>query len=533
MPEVGQGAPDLTQRTIGNRIFAAPPEGVKQYGGRRFRRLSAAVLAFSLVTGGAVVEGVVTAGPAKAADADTYSWSNATAFDESTDDYGYATCPSNDTDCTRITYNVPGAYYGDGESDPWGYNLRNCTSYVAEKISQEFNGLSIAGWGNAADWATSAQNAGYSLDSSPEVGDIAVWGTKVGDGDGHVAYVAAVNDVGGTEVATFDEYNVAETGEFTDSYTSEDHPGPKAAPDWYIHMGTPANGSGDSPPPTPPNLYEVQHNNSSNGMTQVKEFNGSADFTTWVGGWTTPDGEHAGTDVSYIMSNDAGVEDIYEIQSENTASGMTEIKEFDGADNFTTWDGGWVSVDGEHTTDDVSYVVGTENSHNMPNIYEIQHQNTASGMTEVKEFDGADDYSTWVGGWVTPDGLHSPNDVDYVSSTCGTTGAPNIYEIQHNDTASGMTEIKEFDGADNYTSWVGGWTTPDGEHAGTDVSYVAAGCNSNGNPNIYEVQSQNTNSGMTEVKEFNGATDYTTWVGGWVTPDGEHSTADVAYVMGQ
>jgi hypothetical protein len=53
-------------------------------------------------------------------------------------------------------------------------------------------------------------------------------------------------------VATFDEYNVAETGAYTGNYTSTDHPGGQVYPDWYIHMGTPADGGGGSPPPPPP-----------------------------------------------------------------------------------------------------------------------------------------------------------------------------------------------------------------------------------------------------------------------------------------
>jgi surface antigen len=520
---------------VWEQTCAASTETGKPHPGRgRLRRLSSALLALGLVTGGAVAENAVTSGPASA-NSNTitlsslgYPWANAPckyAPASNPDEHS----PSGNPDCKNPS-NLSNEQdwfswgeYVNGTFEPYrspgGYEYDNCTDFVAWKI--DATGGSVPnGLGDGGSWYTKAPAADRK--SSPEPGYVAVSPSL-----DHVAYIESVN-AGGT--ITVEEYNQDEEGK-GDIQTGT--PASMGFTEYLNFGGSPGGGSGGKTPPSSPDLYEVQHNNSSNGMTQVKEFNGSADFTTWVGGWTTPDGEHAGTDVSYVMSNDNGIEDIYEIQSRNTNSGMTEIKEFDGADNFRTWAGGWVSVDGEHNTADVSYVVGTENSNGHANIYEIQHQNTNSGMTEIKEFDGADNYSTWVGGWVTPDGLHSSNDVDYVSSTCGTTGAPNIYEIQHNDTASGRTEVKEFDGRDNYTTWVGGWTTPDGEHAGTDVSYVAAGCNSDGHPNIYEIQSQNTNSGMTEVKEFNGATDFTTWIGGWVTPDGEHSTSDVAYVMSQ
>jgi surface antigen len=210
----------------------------------QWRAKAARLLAVAaLMTSGMVVAEAVHPVSASA-DADTYSWSGATTLDEATDDYGYSTCPSNDPVCksySGLLYTVGGTTYG--EADPWGYALRNCTSFVAEKISQEFNGLSIAGWGNAANWATAAADAGYSVyphgDSyTPQVGDIATWGSEVGGGYGHVAYVASVSD----GVATFDEYNVAETGAYTDTYTSADHPGGQVYPDDYIHIGTLAGG---------------------------------------------------------------------------------------------------------------------------------------------------------------------------------------------------------------------------------------------------------------------------------------------------
>jgi surface antigen len=163
-----------------------------------------------------------------------YPWAGATPLDESTDDYGYSTCPANDSGCKKFTYDKGGVVYG--ESDPWGYYLRNCTSYVAWKITQEFPSVKIGDWGNAENWAAALHKAGYSYDSTPRVGDIAVWGKEVAGGYGHVAYVASVTK----GIATFDEYNVAETGAFTDSYTSANHPGGPTKPDWYIHIGTPA-----------------------------------------------------------------------------------------------------------------------------------------------------------------------------------------------------------------------------------------------------------------------------------------------------
>lgn len=215
--------------------------------GRTTPRLAAPLLALTLLTLG-LIGGVFGAGRAAAADVDTYSWPSAlcdltgSATGSCSDwGWGYSNCPSNDTGCMRLTGSYQGTTYG--ESDPWGYALRNCTSYVAQKISQEFGGRNVAGWGNAANWATAAQQAGYALDPGPKQGDVAVWGTEAGGGYGHVAYVASVSN----GVATFDEYNAKGDGSFTDTYTSATHA--HGDGDWFIHLGTPADsgGSGTTP----------------------------------------------------------------------------------------------------------------------------------------------------------------------------------------------------------------------------------------------------------------------------------------------
>ena len=46
-------------------------------------------------------------------------------------------------------------------------------------------------WGNANQWIASAQAAGHSVGTTPQVGAVAVWPYD-GGGYGHVAYVTAV-----------------------------------------------------------------------------------------------------------------------------------------------------------------------------------------------------------------------------------------------------------------------------------------------------------------------------------------------------
>ena len=62
-----------------------------------------------------------------------YPWANASYVDANYD-WGYTTCPTNDPNCFALSEIGPGnVRYG--EADPWRYYLRNCTSFVAWKLT--------------------------------------------------------------------------------------------------------------------------------------------------------------------------------------------------------------------------------------------------------------------------------------------------------------------------------------------------------------------------------------------------------------
>lgn len=107
-----------------------------------------------------------------------------------------------------IDENNNGRYDGLGESyDPYGFSYRNCTSYVAWRLSEL--GFIVpygASLGHAGQWATNARLLGYSVDARPKQGDVAVWTTRK---YGHVAFVESVNDKG-TLTPTDDTVNISE-----------------------------------------------------------------------------------------------------------------------------------------------------------------------------------------------------------------------------------------------------------------------------------------------------------------------------------
>src|SRR5262245_14578786 len=114
--------------------------------------------------------------------------------------------PATPRTCAKHIWLYNGSY-----GDPWGFALRNCTSFVAWRL-RETNGvgdfasdMSGVHWGNAADWDEAARALGYLVDDVPAVGAVAQ--TDAGS-HGHVAWVTAVGD--GT--VTIEEYNMAVAG---------------------------------------------------------------------------------------------------------------------------------------------------------------------------------------------------------------------------------------------------------------------------------------------------------------------------------
>jgi surface antigen len=102
-------------------------------------------------------------------------------------------------------------FYNGSYGDPWGFALRNCTSFVAWRL-RETNGLGVfenhfggVHWGNAENWDEAAASLGYLVDGVPALGAVA----QTDDGRvGHVAWVLAVGD--GT--VTVEEYNHSVAG---------------------------------------------------------------------------------------------------------------------------------------------------------------------------------------------------------------------------------------------------------------------------------------------------------------------------------
>lgn len=101
--------------------------------------------------------------------------------------------------------NYPSHWKSGWGADSWGMYKRQCTSFVAFRLSSA-NGFTLpGGYGNAITWGSVAKAQGYRVDMTPAVGAVAWFGNGVNGagGYGHVAWVA---DVTGDTV-TIEEYN--------------------------------------------------------------------------------------------------------------------------------------------------------------------------------------------------------------------------------------------------------------------------------------------------------------------------------------
>ena len=181
-----------------------------------------------------------------------YPWSGATALDVSQYDWGYPTCPSNDTGCYSLPY-PNSSNPTDGMADTWVYNLRNCTSYAAWRINKEFTVSNITGWGNAVTWDGSdpvhhpQPYPVYNPSTyTPVYGDIAQYSSPAPYG--HVAFVTGVDP--NTHIASLAEYNSGfpldshgnpQWGLYYDGNTTAS--GSSGTPNRYIHIGTPSSSS--------------------------------------------------------------------------------------------------------------------------------------------------------------------------------------------------------------------------------------------------------------------------------------------------
>lgn len=133
--------------------------------------------------------------------------------------------------------------------DPWGMYTRQCTSFVAYRLST-VNGFTLPrAYGNADVWGTRARSEGYRVDMTPALGAVAWWNTM------HVAWVTAIDG----DRVEIEEYNFNYTTNYNRRWI------PKNSVSGYIHFRDLAGGTTTSPSNTVPTNQTANNSLPSSG----------------------------------------------------------------------------------------------------------------------------------------------------------------------------------------------------------------------------------------------------------------------------
>jgi surface antigen len=122
---------------------------------------------------------------------------------------------------------APGRPFRQG--DQWGYEYRNCTSYVAWRLARDGVPVSLfRDLGNASRWLASvAGEPGVVVNGVASPGAVAVWAPS--SGVGHVAWVDSARRTAAGVTVTVSDYNYFGTGAFATHVVT-------SPPSGYIHF---------------------------------------------------------------------------------------------------------------------------------------------------------------------------------------------------------------------------------------------------------------------------------------------------------
>ena len=207
------------------------------------------------------------------------------------------TASASQTDCLSYAYGCTPGYTGANASGTWAWKYyggtwaqtpngyHNCTLYVAWKLYK--NGMADPGksWGNAYQWSSSIGGA----DHNPKVGSVVWWGSEVGDGFGHVAYVEQVS--GGNVYVRAD--NFSNTKGYTDAGWIA-----ATSVDAFLHP----HDLTQPPPPPPPRYRPNLLSNASFELGNVSGWNRGA-LASSVNYTAYTDRAHAHDGASYMAMN--------------------------------------------------------------------------------------------------------------------------------------------------------------------------------------------------------------------------------------
>lgn len=447
-----------------------------------------------------VVSTVTVSGDVFAADNGGYPWADATLIRAATYDWGYTVCQplmeQAKTCSAHNSYKNAVKYY---ESDPWKYDVKNCTSFVAWRVNQAYK-LNLVGWGDAKNWDTMGQKAGYNVNNQPNYGDIAVWNSG---NYGHVAFVTQVNGDGSVNV---EQYNKAGKGEYSRQS--------RVRADTYIHIAPIISFA--PPRAIPTNSQTVISNVTTNTpITPLPDMKKTLENKESVQPQAVPVKQvssfvetNTTDDVSYYVGSTStkGVR-AYAIKHNNTTSGKLEIHTADVTTDSTKWSEESVTPESIQQPQLSSYAIADQNADGNNDIYKISYSNTDTKKVEINILDGSREFKTYLGKWTMDENQHLQNEVSYEIADQNGDGKLDLYQIWHSNTFDNLIHITVFDGQSGYKKILLNMQLPESTHDYNDVYYMIGDHNDDGTIDIYQILHNNTSSGKTEIKVFDGSSE--------------------------
>jgi surface antigen len=399
-------------------------------------------------------------------------------------------------------------------ADPWRFYQRECTSFVAWKLNttngfafkNDFDGNGTLDFGSANNWGPAAQSFGFPVNMTPAVGAVAWWSST------HVAWVEAVNG----DNVTIQEYNYGYTGNYNRRVIN------KNSVSGYIHFkdigaNQPAtNVTRDVNADGRSDLVIANPGPNGSGMLEGHVLSGATNFTSWLGHWPTAAG-YLGANDKLLMGdvNGDGRSDLIIVGTAGTGSGKLEVHALNGNTGFSSWLGHWVTPANYLGSND-RLAMGDVNHDDRADLLIIGTGPTGSGKLEAHVLSGSSNFSSWLGNWPTAAGYSGSGDQQLAGDINGDGRADLLIVGFTSSTGSGKIEVHALDGATNYSTWLGHYVTAANPLGATD-RLVMGDVNGDGRSDLSVINTTSTGSGKLEVHPLNAATNFSSYIDHYVT----------------